>query len=95
VPVTVTNTGSLTWQPGVVNLGYHLYTPAGALYVWDGARTALPTALATNQTASLNAAVRLPATAGTWVIRFDLVHEGVAWFSGRGVPIGATNLTVP
>jgi hypothetical protein len=34
---------------------------------------------------TLDAALELPATAGGYVVRWDLVLEGVAWFSDRGV----------
>src|SRR4029077_19265639 len=81
VPVAVTNTGQNAWTPGVVNLSYHLYAASGNVYVWDGARTALPQTVANGGLATLNALVRMPPIAGTFTIRFDLVQEGVSWFS--------------
>ena len=41
VPVTITNVGTAVWQPGVINASYHLVTPSGAVFVWDGVRTKL------------------------------------------------------
>jgi hypothetical protein len=38
--------------------------------------------------------VRVPTVAGTFEIRWDLVHEGVTWFSDKGVAPGSTALTV-
>jgi hypothetical protein len=92
VPITVTNAGATTWQPGAFNLAYHLYVPNGALFVWDGVRTALPAAVAPGQAVTLNATVKMPAGVGTYSLRFDVVQEGVSWFSSQGVPMGSATL---
>jgi hypothetical protein len=92
VPITVTNAGATTWQPGAFNLAYHLYVPNGALFVWDGVRTALPAAVAPGQAVTLNAIVKMPAGVGTYSLRFDVVQEGVSWFSSQGVPMGSATL---
>src|SRR5207245_9657719 len=87
--VTLTNNGSLAWQGGLFNLAYHLYAPNDAVVVWDGARTALPGLVPSGQTIVVNAAVRVPATPGTYTILFDLVQEGTTWLAGQGVTQGA------
>ncbi|MDP9264707.1 MAG: N-acetylmuramoyl-L-alanine amidase [Chloroflexota bacterium] len=92
-PVTLTNTGSLTMQPGAFALSYHLREQSGASFVWDGVRTALASPLATGQSATIAAQVKLPSTPGTWIVRFDAVHEGVTWYSGQGVPTAGATLT--
>jgi hypothetical protein len=92
VPVTLTNAGSATWQPGTFNLAYHLYAAGGAAYVWDGLRTALPAPVAPGQSVTVSAIVRVPGTAGTYTVAFDLVHEGVTWFSTQGAPTGSSTL---
>ncbi|MDQ2915084.1 MAG: N-acetylmuramoyl-L-alanine amidase, partial [Chloroflexota bacterium] len=94
VPVTITNAGTTTWQPGGFNAAYHLYTQSGAVFVWDGARTALPAAVASGQAVTLNLIVKMPAGPGSYLLRFDVVQEGVAWFSGQGVPMGSATLQV-
>ncbi|HZP95167.1 MAG TPA: N-acetylmuramoyl-L-alanine amidase [Candidatus Limnocylindria bacterium] len=95
VGVTLTNTGAMPWlRASQVNLAYHLSTAAGLLYVWDGARTALPTDVQPGQSIALVATVKAPATAGTYTLTFDLVQEGVTWFSGQGVPGGSATLQV-
>lgn len=91
VPVTVTNTGAKAWSNAQVFLAYHLYRN-GALFVWDGARSALPSSLAPGQSATVNAMLRVPASAGSYEVRFDLVQEGVTWFSGQGVPVAHATL---
>jgi hypothetical protein len=94
VPVTITNAGTTTWQPGAFNASYHLYTQSEALFVWDGLRTALPAAVAPGQAVTLDVIVRMPPGAGSYILRFDVVQEGVAWFSGQGVPMGSATLQV-
>ena len=94
VPVTITNVGTTTWQPGAFNAAYHIYVANGPLLVWDGVRTALPAAVAPGQAATLNVIVKMPAGPGMYLLRFDVVQEGVAWFSGQGVPMGSATLQV-
>jgi hypothetical protein len=92
IPVTLTNSGSATWQPGAFNLSYHLYAAGGNVYVWDGLRTALPMAVPQGQSVMVSAIVRIPNVAGAYTVAFDLVQEGVTWFSGRNVPTGSSTL---
>jgi hypothetical protein len=92
VPVSITNTGSATWQPGAFNVSYHLYVSSGAIFVWEGLRTALQAPVAPNQTVVVNVIVKMPATPGSYQLKFDVVQEGVAWFSGQGVPMGSATL---
>jgi hypothetical protein len=95
VPVTLTNAGSLTWDPAQkFDLAYHLFDASGKVVVWDGARTLLPGPVAPGGSVTLNANVTTPATAGSFVLKFDLVQEGVSWFSGQGVPAESVSLTV-
>jgi hypothetical protein len=95
VPITLTNAGSLTWDPAKqFDLAYHVFTPAGAVVIWDGARTLLPAAVAPGASVTVNATVVLPAALGTFALKFDAVQEGVSWFSGQGVPAESITLTV-
>ena len=97
IPVTVTNTGqsifpTLTSTP--VDLGYHVYDATGKTVLWDGARTKLPADLAPGQSVTLQAVIPPPVDAGTYRIAFDLVQEGVSWFSAMAVPTGSTSVVV-
>ncbi|MGH2451382.1 MAG: hypothetical protein ACRDGE_08970, partial [Candidatus Limnocylindria bacterium] len=94
VPVTVKNAGTMVWQPGTVNLSYHIYTQSGMVFIWDGWRTAIPVALATGQELALVANVQLPVAPGAYTVRFDLVQEGVTWFSEQGVSTAPASLSV-
>jgi hypothetical protein len=76
-----------------VNLSYHLVTSSGTVAVWDGARTVLTGAVGPNQTQTLQALVGVPQSAGAYTILFDLVQEGVTWFSDQDVSVGGVTLT--
>ncbi len=105
VQVQVTNTRSLTWTPSgpnPFNLSYHWYrantvppgtAPAGAV-VWDGPRFLVPQTVGMNQSVTITARVTAPPTPGTYVLKWDMAHEGVAWFSGKGVPTGDQTVAV-
>ena len=87
--VTVTNSGTRTWSAfgaTPVHLSYHWLTTAGTTVVWDGARASLPSDIAAGQSAVIALPVTAPSDAGAYLLRLDLVEEGVAWFSGQGVP---------
>jgi hypothetical protein len=92
--VTVTNVGSLVWQPGVINISYHLFAASGAVFVWDGARTAIPQPIGKGQAATVNLQILLPAAPGTYEVRIDVVQEGVTWFSGQSIAPSSIYLQV-
>jgi hypothetical protein len=94
VPVTITNVGTAVWQPGAINASYHLYTPSGAVFVWDGVRTKLAAPLGTGQSANVLLQVLLPQAAGTYDLQIDLVQEGITWFSGQRIAPARVTLTV-
>jgi len=85
--VTVTNTGSGTWQSGG-SYPIHLRiafaapgstsVPGGALFTDQG--YALPTNIAPGQSATLQVTVQAPAIAGNDVLIYQMVEEGIAFF---------------
>ena len=87
--VRVTNYGQRAWPTAGANpvrLSYHLFTSAGAVVAWDGSRGILPADVAPGQAVTVPVTVQLPGAAGGYRIEWDLVQEGVAWFSALGVP---------
>jgi len=48
----------------------------------------------TGQQAVVSAQVKVPAVIGGYVIKWDLVQEGITWFSGQGVPMDLTTVVV-
>jgi SpoIID/LytB domain protein len=90
VEIHVTNTGTERWSASgdrAVRLGYHWYDGNGSVVVWDGARGDLARDVAPGRTATFTVTVRAPRTSGTFYLDFDLVQEGVGWFSSRAVPM--------
>jgi SpoIID/LytB domain protein len=86
--VRVTNYGARPWPaggPNPVHLSYHILTPSGAVVVWDGLRGNLPADVAVGQSAVVPISVALPDAVGSYTLSWDLVQEGVSWFSGLGV----------
>jgi hypothetical protein len=100
--LSFTNTGSLAWNSGGANpvrVSYHWRSGscggAGANVAWDGLRTVLPGNVASGGSVSgLSTQVRAPASAGTYCLVFDLVREGVAWFSWQGASTLGRTVTV-
>ncbi|HEY3140065.1 MAG TPA: DNRLRE domain-containing protein, partial [Acidimicrobiales bacterium] len=90
--ILVTNKSFLNWNAGGDNpfrLSYHVYYSDGvtlAPWGWDGARTVLPRDVNWQNGNSiwLNAPVN-PLPPGDWVVKWDMVQEGVTWFSQQAV----------
>ncbi len=82
------NEGSKSWPaegPNPVHLAYHWFTPSGQLAgCWDIFRTVLPDDVPSGSQVILTVALKSPVTPGQYVLRWDLVEEGVAWFSKEG-----------
>lgn|GEM_PF-812786 len=88
--VTVQNIGAKTWNASgeaPVRLGYHWYDAEGetvALAAYPGnfslREDVPPQGMATFE----NVVVRAPIPQGKYKLAFDLVHEGITWFSAAG-----------
>ncbi len=94
VPITVKNTGSITWTWGggnPVRLGYRYYRNRRPLPLSPtrDMRTDVPEDVAPGQTMVIEARIALPEAPGNYTLELDLVHEGIAWFKEKG----ATPLT--
>jgi hypothetical protein len=90
VGLTITNTGALTWPAGgkkPVQISYHWMADDGrTLLVLEGQRTNLTQDVPSDATVQVMASVKAPERPGRYVIWWDLVHEGVTWFSDAGAP---------
>ena len=79
------NEGSATWPAdGSFALSYHWLDGDGETVVWDGLRTALPKVVLPGGEVEFTARVQAPAQGGRYSLEWDMVHEGVAWFSRSG-----------
>ena len=99
VQITLTNTGSQTWPKGGANpvyVSYHwVNASTGQTVVWDGLRSQLPEDAASGQAKTITASLWAPSTAGTYNLIWDVVQEGVTWFSGQEAPqLPVSNITV-
>jgi SpoIID/LytB domain protein len=86
--VRVSNYGARLWPaggPNPVSLSYHILTADGQVVIWDGQRGSLGADLAVGQSVVVQVPVRLPSAIGSFQISWDLVQEGIAWFSQLGV----------
>lgn len=99
VAITLRNTGSFAWKPdgeAPVHLAHHWIAPDGHVAGWwDAFRTRLPRAVPPGETVRVEGiVVRAPEKPGAYTLRWDLVQEGVAWFSDRGAPALEVSVTV-
>ena len=82
------NEGASTWPAAGANpvhLAYHWFTPSGQLAsCWDTFRAILPNDVPPGAEVNLTVILKSPTTPGPYVLRCDLVEEGVAWFSKEG-----------
>jgi len=95
--VTVVNYGPRTWAAtgaNPVSVSYHIKTAAGDVVIWDGTRMPLPADVPANSQINVTLQVALPQQTGDFTISWDLVQEGVAWFSQVGVPSKIEPFTV-
>jgi len=82
------NVGSKVWRADgahPVHLGYHWYTPDGQPVIApEDLRASLPRDVAPGQEVQVQAQVTPPETPGSYILQWDLVEEGVTWFSAQG-----------
>lgn len=90
VNVTLQNAGSQTWvtqgaQP--FRLGFQWYDSASQMVQFPSElnfRTALPQDVPPGGRVSLAAQLRTPDKPGAYYLRWDMLHEGVTWFTSQG-----------
>jgi MoaA/NifB/PqqE/SkfB family radical SAM enzyme len=83
-----------TYGRRLVNLGAQLCAPDGRLLALDHARARLPHDLPGGESVEIPIEVRAPATPGEYLLKFDLVCEGVDWFEKAGSPTTRLPLVV-
>jgi hypothetical protein len=96
----ITNAGSLPWLAtskagvGHVRLGVQLMNADGRLLSRDFHRVDLPHDVAPGAAVDVGFRSPAPATEGSYILKFDLVAEGVAWFEAGGSQVATHALTV-
>jgi hypothetical protein len=87
VPVRVTNTGLLPWDPSAdhpFRLSYHwLHEDGIRVAEWEGMRTLFPASVAPGETVAVNARVRAPGEPGTFRLLWDVEQQDSLWFTSE------------
>jgi phosphoglycerol transferase MdoB-like AlkP superfamily enzyme len=90
VPLVVINQGGVSWTPSAFHLSYHWlwFIPRELAHRsrWnvpyhDGIRTDLPSAVAPAGRVRVDGRLLAPAYPGLYWLQWDMVEEGVTWFS--------------
>jgi hypothetical protein len=85
VPVSLTNTGSSSWDPHALNrfrFSYHWLLPDEDRVVsWEGARTDFPAVVPAGSRVDLQARVVAPRQPGQYRLLWDIEQEHQLWFS--------------
>ncbi len=93
--VTLQNTGSDTLASPKYFLAYHWTTPQGQMVNFNGAWNAFPSGgIASGQTGSVPVSITAPSKPGNYVLQYDIVEPGVAWFSSEGIAVDSVPVTV-
>ncbi|MBN1867229.1 radical SAM protein [Candidatus Sumerlaeota bacterium] len=89
VRVEVRNSGTMTWRTPRedaahwVSLGYHVLDPGGRV-VSDMGHVAVDRSVAPGESVAIALALPTSLEPGDYVLRLDMVHEGITWFGDRG-----------
>ena len=98
VPVTLENTGRVTWDSTIdpmFAMSYHwLRADSEAVVQFEGWRTPFPAPVEPNTRVTVPVNVRAPGAPGRYVLVWDVVHERRAWLSTEGVTPARTAVTV-
>ena len=98
IPVTLSNSGWITWQSDqlpVFALSYHwLTSDTEEVVIFDGLRTPFARPVAPGDRTRVRARVRAPGYPGTYVLVWDVVQEHRTWLSIEGVDPGRTVVKV-
>ncbi len=82
VPLVVRNTGARGWPAdGSIRVVAHWRRPDGSIVVWEGVRTRVTSAVPPGGTVEIEARLEVPRGLGRWNLEWDMVDEGVCWFS--------------
>jgi len=87
--VTVRNSGFLKWSiegKNKVRLGTHwINRDTGEVVIWDGDRGLLSEDVTHDEETAVEINIKAPDAPGRYILQYDMVYEGVAWFSEKGV----------
>lgn len=79
----ITNQGKAAWESSGKNpcfVSFHLLDEEGNVLRHDNKRYAFPQKVLPGQTAEMAIKLKAPLEKGKYILEFDLVREGIAWF---------------
>jgi SAM-dependent methyltransferase len=88
--VALRNTNATVWLRagrhgrGYVRVGAHLLDASGGLLALDHARAALSADVPMHGRVQASLTLQAPAVPGRYIVRLDMVNEGIAWFEEGG-----------
>ncbi len=94
ISVTVKNTGSIPWTSGTFGMAYHWYSN-NTCVLFDGTRDYVKTTVQPGQSYTFNVPVKALSNAGSYILQFDMVQEGVTWFSQKNCPVVNATVQIP
>ncbi|MGM0467162.1 MAG: hypothetical protein ACQERH_12125, partial [Acidobacteriota bacterium] len=83
------NTGEKAWLhkgDEACFFSYHLLGENGEMVQFDNRRILLPETVRPGESIQFSAVVPSPMSEGTYILEFDLLREGIAWFEDYGSP---------
>ena len=97
VRMALRNLGKAAWDSAKtppVLLSYHVLDPAGKIVRFENRRFVLPSPVEPGGERTLDIEIKAPLEAGAYILEFDLLREGVAWFKDGGSKTLELPLTV-
>jgi uncharacterized protein YcfL len=97
IPVTLNNTGTMTWiadSSTPIYVSYHIYDTEGNTVEYEGERTEIPVTIRPDESGQVDLLVIAPEESGDYIVSIDMVYEGVGWFSDNEVEPLSVDLTV-
>ncbi|MGD8540181.1 MAG: hypothetical protein PVI66_15825, partial [Candidatus Aminicenantes bacterium] len=93
----IKNTGKKIWSSGgryPCFLSYHLLDKNGKVIQFDNQRFQLPGIIGPGQEVEMTIDIRSPLDKGKYIIEFDMVREGLAWFKDYDLPTAKASILV-
>ncbi|MFC2169492.1 hypothetical protein ACFLRM_02850 [Acidobacteriota bacterium] len=93
----LTNRGKTVWSsqaPARYFLSFHLFKEDGESIQYDNRRFPLPQEVRPAQSTEMTIILRTPLEHGNYILEFDMVREGIAWFKDYGSQVAKIPLLV-
>jgi len=87
IPLRVSNQGRMNWESQGANpifLSYHLLDENGKMLKFENPRFSFPEKVRPGTTLEMKIKVKSPLEEGKYMLEFDIVREGAAWFKDYG-----------